>query len=211
MRDMRRYRVDNCSIERTLAVLGEKWTLLVLREAFTGVRRFADLQSRTGAPRQVLSARLSRLVDEGLLRKVPYQEPGQRQRDEYRLTQKGLDLYPILIALMHWGDRYLADSAGPPVVVTHRDCGAPVALRLLCADGHEVGGPREATPAPAPAPGSAPPPDRYPTYRHPGRHLDRHPERRLTYGPPIGLPRLVTCTGSSSHAAGSGCTCSCSR
>ncbi len=150
MRDMRRYRVDNCSIERTLAVLGEKWTLLVLREAFNGVRRFADLQARTGAPRQVLSARLSRLVDEGLLRKVPYREPGQRQRDEYRLTQKGLDLYPIMIALMHWGDRYLADSAGPPVVVTHRDCGAAVALRLLCTDGHEVGGPREATPRPGP-------------------------------------------------------------
>ncbi|WP_220501393.1 winged helix-turn-helix transcriptional regulator [Microbispora sp. H10670] len=147
---MRRYRVDNCSIERTLAVLGEKWTLLVLREAFNGVRRFADLQARTGAPRQVLSARLSRLVDEGLLRKVPYREPGQRQRDEYRLTQKGLDLYPIMIALMHWGDRYLADSAGPPVVVTHRDCGAAVALRLLCTDGHEVGGPREATPRPGP-------------------------------------------------------------
>ncbi|GLX08877.1 transcriptional regulator [Microbispora sp. NBRC 16548] len=150
MRDMRRYRVDNCSIERTLAVLGEKWTFLVLREAFNGVRRFADLQTRTGAPRQVLSARLSRLVDEGLLRKVPYQEPGQRQRDEYRLTQKGLDLYPIMIALMHWGDRYLADPEGPPVVVTHRECGAPVALHLVCEDGHEVGGPREVTPRPGP-------------------------------------------------------------
>ncbi|XVQ85768.1 winged helix-turn-helix transcriptional regulator [Microbispora siamensis] len=147
---MRRYRVDNCSIERTLAVLGEKWTFLVLREAFNGVRRFADLQTRTGAPRQVLSARLSRLVDEGLLRKVPYQEPGQRQRDEYRLTQKGLDLYPIMIALMHWGDRYLADPEGPPVVVTHRDCGASVALHLVCEEGHEVGGPREVTPRPGP-------------------------------------------------------------
>ena len=150
MRDMRRYRVDNCSIERTLAVLGEKWTFLVLREAFNGVRRFADLQTRTGAPRQVLSARLSRLVDEGLLRKVPYQEPGQRQRDEYRLTQKGLDLYPIMIALMHWGDRYLAEPEGPPVVVTHRDCGAPVTLRLMCEEGHEAGGPLEVTPSPGP-------------------------------------------------------------
>lgn len=148
MRDMRR--VKNCSIERTLAVLGEKWTFLVLREAFNGVRRFADFQALTGAPRQVLSARLSRLVAEGLLRKVPYQEPGQRQRDEYRLTQKGLDLYPILMALMHWGDRYLADPEGPPVVVTHRDCGAPVALRLVCEEGHEVGGPREVTPRPGP-------------------------------------------------------------
>ncbi|GIH43709.1 transcriptional regulator [Microbispora corallina] len=147
---MRRYRVENCSIERTLAVLGEKWTFLVLREAFNGVRRFADLQALTGAPRQVLSARLTRLVDEGLLRKVPYQEPGQRQRDEYRLTQKGLDLYPIMIALMHWGDRYVADPEGPPVVVTHRDCGAPVSLHMTCADGHEVAGPREATPQPGP-------------------------------------------------------------
>lgn len=151
MRDMRRYRVDNCSIERTLAVLGEKWTFLVLREAFNGIRRFADLQTRTGAPRQVLSARLSRLVEEGLLRKVPYQEPGQRQRDEYRLTQKGLDLYPIMIALMHWGDRYLADPEGPPVVVTHRDCGAPVTLHLVCEEGHRVDGPREVTPRPGPA------------------------------------------------------------
>jgi DNA-binding HxlR family transcriptional regulator len=146
MRDMRRYRVDNCSIERTLAVLGEKWTFLVLREAFNGVRRFADLQACTGAPRQVLSARLTRLVDEGLLRKVPYQEPGQRQRDEYRLTRKGLDLFPILMALMHWGDRYVADPEGPPVIVTHRDCNSPLSLHITCAEGHEVAGPHEATP-----------------------------------------------------------------
>lgn len=119
------YRVENCSIERTLAVVGEKWTFLVLREAFMGVRRFADMQAATGAPRQVLSARLTRLVEEGLLRKVPYREPGQRRRDEYRLTQMGLDLYPALMALMHWGDRYLADQEGPPVLLTHRDCGAP--------------------------------------------------------------------------------------
>jgi DNA-binding HxlR family transcriptional regulator len=150
MRDMRRYRVDNCSIERTLAVLGEKWTFLILREAFNGVRRFADFQVLTGAPRQVLSARLSRLVKEGLLRKAPYQEPGQRQRDEYRLTDKGLDLYPVLISLMHWGDRYLADSEGPPAIMTHRDCGAPVTLHLVCAEGHELGGPREVAPRPGP-------------------------------------------------------------
>jgi DNA-binding HxlR family transcriptional regulator len=142
--------IDNCSIERTLSVLGEKWTLLVLREAFKGVRRFADLQAGTGAPRQVLSARLNRLVEEDLLRKVPYREPGQRQRDEYRLTQKGLDLYPIMIALMHWGDRYVADPEGPSVIVTHRDCGAPVEQYFRCADGHEIAGPREVTRIPGP-------------------------------------------------------------
>ncbi|NUP78854.1 MAG: helix-turn-helix transcriptional regulator [Nonomuraea sp.] len=141
------FRADNCSIERTLDIVGEKWTFLVLREAFSGVRRFADMQAITGAPRQVLSARLARLVDEGLLRKEPYREPGQRQRDEYRLTDKGRDLYPLLVALMHWGDKYLADE-GPPVRLTHRDCGAPVELRFRCAEGHEVSGPREVTPIP---------------------------------------------------------------
>ncbi|GAA2374965.1 winged helix-turn-helix transcriptional regulator [Nonomuraea africana] len=143
-----RFRVDNCSIERTLDIVGEKWTFLVLREAFSGVRRFADMQAVTGAPRQVLSARLNRLVDEGLLRKVPYREPGQRQRDEYRLTQKGLDLYPILVALMHWGDKHMADDDGPPVLLTHRGCGAALEQHFRCADGHEVEGPREVTAVP---------------------------------------------------------------
>ncbi|GAA2813657.1 winged helix-turn-helix transcriptional regulator [Nonomuraea dietziae] len=143
-----RIRVDNCSIERTLDIVGEKWTFLVLREAFSGIRRFADMQAVTGAPRQVLSARLNRLVDEGLLRKVPYRDPGQRQRDEYRLTQKGRDLYPILVALMHWGDKYVADDDGPPVLLTHRDCGAALEQHFRCADGHEVEGPREVTALP---------------------------------------------------------------
>ncbi|MGV9774775.1 winged helix-turn-helix transcriptional regulator [Streptosporangium sp. NPDC003464] len=143
-------RVDNCSIERALAIVGEKWSFLVLREAFRGVRRFADMQAATGAPRQVLSARLTRLVDEGLLRKVPYREPGQRRRDEYRLTQMGLDLYPTMVALMRWGDRYLADREGPAVLLTHRGCGAPLEQHFRCADGHEVTGPREVTPHPGP-------------------------------------------------------------
>jgi DNA-binding HxlR family transcriptional regulator len=142
------FRVNNCSIERTLDIVGEKWTFLVLREAFNGVRRFADMQAITGAPRQVLSARLTRLVDEGLLRKVPYREPGQRQRDEYRLTEKGLDLYPLLVALMRWGDKHLAGDGGPPVLLTHRDCGAVIEQRFGCADGHEVAGPREVTARP---------------------------------------------------------------
>ncbi|WP_113699001.1 winged helix-turn-helix transcriptional regulator [Nonomuraea lactucae] len=142
------FRDTNCSIERTLNVVGEKWTFLVLREAFSGVRRFADMQANTGAPRQVLSARLARLVDEGLLRKKPYREPGQRQRDEYRLTEKGRDLYPLLVALMHWGDTYLSGDSGAPVLLTHRDCGAPIEQHFRCAEGHEVAGPREVTPLP---------------------------------------------------------------
>ncbi len=149
-RNRLRFSNENCSIARTLAILGEKWTFLVLREAFLGVRRFADFQEATGAPRQVLSARLARLVEEGLLRRTPYQEPGQRRRYEYRLTEKGVDLYPIMVALMHWGDRHLADQAGPPVVLTHRGCGAPVRQYLRCDEGHEVGGAREVTPLPGP-------------------------------------------------------------
>ncbi|MBO3750218.1 helix-turn-helix transcriptional regulator [Streptosporangiaceae bacterium NEAU-GS5] len=142
--------VENCSIERTVGILGEKWTLLILREAFNGVRRFADIQAGTGAPRQVLSARLAKLVEQDLLRRVPYQEPGQRQRYEYRLTAKGLDLYPILVALMHWGDRYMADPEGAPVVLTHRDCGAPIHLEARCADDHKIPSPREVTPVQGP-------------------------------------------------------------
>src|SRR5947209_12110312 len=99
------YSAENCSIKRTLDTLGERWTLLVLREAFYGVRRFDDFQHNVGCARNVLSSRLARLVDRGILRREPYREPKSRPRFEYRLTEKGRDLYPILIALMQWGDR----------------------------------------------------------------------------------------------------------
>src|SRR5271155_93520 len=92
------YDTSNCNIAAALAVVGEKWTFLVLREAFNGVRRFDDMQRRTGAPRQVLSNRLANLVNEGILRKSPYQEQGQRLRSEYRLTGKGIDLFPVIAA-----------------------------------------------------------------------------------------------------------------
>ena len=144
------YNTANCTIGAAVAIIGEKWTFLVLREVFNGVRRFADMQRRTQAPRQILSDRLARLVAEGLLRKVPYQEQGQRGRHEYRLTDKGLDLYPVLVALMQWGDRYAAGPAGPQALLTHRDCGAPVRLELTCADGHTLASAREVTPLPGP-------------------------------------------------------------
>ncbi|HET9142409.1 helix-turn-helix domain-containing protein [Actinophytocola sp.] len=141
-----RYRPVDCSIARAVDLLGERWTMLVLREAFSGVRRFDDIQQNTGAPRQVLSARLAHLVDNGLLRRVPYQDPGQRQRHEYRLTRKGLDLYPVLVGLLQWGDKYLADDSGPTVVLAHHDCGAEVHVSLVCADGHQVPSAREVRP-----------------------------------------------------------------
>src|ERR671921_2275294 len=119
---------SRCSVAGTLAVVGEKWSLLVLREAFLGVRRFADFQRNLGAPRAVLTDRLATLVDQGILRRVPYQAEGERQRHEYRLTQKGIDFYPTLVALMEWGDRYLAEGNDKPLELEHSGCGEPVPL-----------------------------------------------------------------------------------
>lgn len=135
---------QRCRVAGTLAVVGEKWSLLILREAFLGVRRFADLQRILGAPKAVLTERLATLVEQGILVRVPYRAEGARQRHEYRLTQKGLDLYPTLVALMEWGDTYLGDEAPPPVELHHRgDCDAPVHLALVCEAGHRLGGARE--------------------------------------------------------------------
>ena len=139
---------SRCSVAGTLAVVGEKWSLLVLREAFLGVRRFADFQRHLGAPKAVLTDRLATLVEQGILTRVPYQAEGERQRVEYRLTTKGLDLYPTLVALMQWGDTYLADDGIAPVALEHRDCGSPVHLTFRCEDGHEISGPREVTAVP---------------------------------------------------------------
>ncbi|HEY6309354.1 MAG TPA: helix-turn-helix domain-containing protein [Streptosporangiaceae bacterium] len=144
------YDSANCAIGAAVGIMGERPTFLVLREAFNGVRRFDDMQRRTGMPRQVLSDRLARLVTEGLLRKVPYQESGQRSRDEYRLTDKGLDLYPVLVALMEWGDRYAVGPAGPQVLLRHRDCGEPLRLQMACDAGHVIESARAVTPVPGP-------------------------------------------------------------
>jgi DNA-binding HxlR family transcriptional regulator len=144
------YDSANCAIGAAVEIIGERSTFLVLREAFNGVRRFDDMQRRTGMPRQVLSQRLARLVSEGLLRKVAYRESGQRSRDEYRLTDKGLDLYPVLVALMEWGDRYAVGSAGPQVLLRHRDCGEPLRLQMACRAGHLVESARDVTPVPGP-------------------------------------------------------------
>ena len=144
------YDSANCTIGAAVGIIGERPTFLLLREAFSGVRRFDDMQRRTGMPRQVLSDRLARLVTEGLLRKVPYRESGQRRRNEYRLTAKGLDLYPVLVALMEWGDRHALGPDGPQVMLRHRDCGEPVRLQLACRAGHVLESARDVTPVPGP-------------------------------------------------------------
>ena len=142
--------VEHCTIGRAMAILGEKWTVVVLREVFNGVRRFDDMRTRTGIPRQVLANRLANLLDNGVLRREPYQEPGARVRHEYRLTRKGFDLYPVMIAVAEWGNRYLADPDGPPLHFAHRDCEAPVHLEVHCAAGHEVDDYRKVVPRPGP-------------------------------------------------------------
>lgn len=140
---------ENCTLGRAMEILGEKWTILVLREVFVGIRRFEDMRVRTGIPRQVLTNRLATLVGHGILRRHPYQLPGERVREEYRLTEKGFDLYPVLAAILAWGDRYLGDADGSPLAFTHRDCGAPVTAELRCAHGHPVAS-RDAIPGPGP-------------------------------------------------------------
>ena len=129
---------EGCTIEGTAEVIGDRWSLVILREVISGIRRFDQLTVRTGIPRQVLTDRLERFVEAAVLRREPYQEPGQRQRYEYRLTDKGIDLYPVLVAMQQWGDRYLAASGGPPTEFEHRDCGERVELMLRCEGGHEV-------------------------------------------------------------------------
>ena len=144
------YSADNCTVGRTMAILGERWTFVVIREVFNGIRRFDDMRRHTSIPRQVLTNRLGVLVDHGILRKEPYQAPGERARREYRLTPKGLDLYPALVAIAQWGDRYLADPEGPPVAFRHRDCGSAVTVTPVCADGHEIDDVRSIVPVPGP-------------------------------------------------------------
>jgi DNA-binding HxlR family transcriptional regulator len=144
------FSTDNCTIGRTMAILGERWTFVVLREVFEGVRRFEDIRRHARIPRQVLTDRLGVLVDRGILRKEPYRPPGERVRHEYRLTEMGLDLYPVLVAIAEWGDRYLADPEGPPVEFVHRACDAPVRVHLSCSAGHRIDRVREIGSQPGP-------------------------------------------------------------
>jgi DNA-binding HxlR family transcriptional regulator len=125
------YKGQNCSIARTLELVGERWTILVLRDVFLGRRRFDQIQQSLGVARNVLAARLDRLVAEGILEKVPYQE--RPLRHEYRLTPKGVDLWPVTVELLRWGDRYAAPDAGPPIVLRHKGCGGELGEGRVCA------------------------------------------------------------------------------
>jgi DNA-binding HxlR family transcriptional regulator len=126
----RDYGGQTCSIARTLEVIGERWTMLIVRDVFLGLRRFDDIQADLGIARNVLAGRLERLVETGVLAKVSYQE--HPPRHEYRLTDKGRDLWPVMVELMQWGDRHAPGPDGPPVVYRHRGCGGALASGRVC-------------------------------------------------------------------------------
>jgi DNA-binding HxlR family transcriptional regulator len=116
-------------VARTLEIVGEKWALLALREVFLGNRRFDEIIRRTGAPRDTLAARLRSLVSAGILARRRYSE--HPARHEYRLTEAGRDLYPVILTLMRWGDEHLAGDDGPPLVLEHA-CGHRLVAKVVC-------------------------------------------------------------------------------
>lgn len=127
--------VGQCAIEKTMSLVGTKSAMLLLREAYYGTTRFDDFARRVGITKAATSARLAELVEAGLLTKQPYQEPGQRSRDEYVLTPAGTDFMPVVWAMFEWGRQHLGDTG---LRLTHLGCGADATVEIRCAQGHEV-------------------------------------------------------------------------
>jgi DNA-binding HxlR family transcriptional regulator len=125
------YRDQVCSLAGALEVVGERWTLLIVRDVFLGLRRFEELQQELGVARNVLATRLEKLVDAGILEKAVYSE--RPLRHEYRLTEAGIDLWPVIHSLLRWGDAHAAPDAGPAVLMFHKACGGPVDEHRTCA------------------------------------------------------------------------------
>jgi DNA-binding HxlR family transcriptional regulator len=132
-----------CSVARTLEIVGEKWALLAVREVFLGNRRFDEMTRRIGAPRDTLAARLRSLVSAGILERRQYSEHPARY--EYRLTKAGQELYPVILTLMRWGDKHLAGDDGPPMAFEHA-CGHPLVAKVVCEACGEPVRAREARP-----------------------------------------------------------------
>ncbi|MEU6083362.1 helix-turn-helix domain-containing protein [Streptomyces sp. NPDC047108] len=127
-----------CSIARSLTVLGRRWTLLVVREALRGSTKFGEFQDALGISTDVLAQRLESLVDAGVLEKRPYRDKGARERQAYHVTEAGLELVPVLAALMSWGDKHLAGDEGPPAFMRHRQTNQPVRVAIIDADDRPV-------------------------------------------------------------------------
>jgi DNA-binding HxlR family transcriptional regulator len=137
----------NCSVAQCLEVVGEWWSLLIVRDAFLGVRRFDDFQARLGISRNILNHRLNKLVENGVLERAPYQE--HPPRSEYRLTDKGRDLWHVVTAMRQWGDRWAAPD-GPPVKLRHTACGRIVNAVPVCSHCGERLNVRSVTAVPGP-------------------------------------------------------------
>ena len=123
---------QRCSIARSVAVIGDRWTLMILRDCFLGVRRFEDFERRLGISRSIIAERLKTLTDEGVLRREAYQD--RPVRHEYRLTDKGLALHPVIMAIVHWGDVHYAGAGGPPLIHRHKACGCDFTPVLSCSE-----------------------------------------------------------------------------
>ncbi len=149
---------QNCAIARAGAVLGERWVFAILRAAFFRARTFEDYQRHTGVARNILTERLGRLVDFGILERRPYAEGARRTRNEYRLTEAGRDLYPVIVALMEWGNKHTGLLHGAPVELRHRSCGEITHAQMTCSACGEVIDPREMEPVRGPGAQDAAPP-----------------------------------------------------
>jgi DNA-binding HxlR family transcriptional regulator len=123
---------EPCSVARSVAVIGDRWTLMLLRDCFLGIRRFEDFERRLGISRSIVAERLKRLVEAGVLRREAYQD--RPLRHEYRLTDKGLSLHPVIMAIVHWGDEHYAGEAGPPLLHRHKVCGCDFAPVMTCSE-----------------------------------------------------------------------------
>jgi DNA-binding HxlR family transcriptional regulator len=142
------HRFDGESVGRALTLLGERWTMLIMREAFFGVRRYGQLARNLNIPRPTLSARLRTLVEAGLLERTLYARDPDRH--EYRLTDAGRDLFPAIVTLMRWGDQHLAGPEGPPIVLRHSTCGEIADPRLTCQHCGQPIDASDVTPEPGP-------------------------------------------------------------
>lgn len=140
---------QTCSMSRTLSVIGDRWTLLILRDCFLGVRRFDDFQGRLGVGRRLLSERLQKLVDSSILTRVVYQDGPTRH--EYRLTEKGIDFYPVVLSIVHWGDVHMVGPKGRPLLHQHKTCGHTFDPVLACSECSGALDPRQVEVLPGPA------------------------------------------------------------
>ena len=141
---------QNCAIARAGAILGERWVFAILRASFFRARTFEDYQRATGVARNILTERLNRLVDFGILERRPYSEGARRTRNEYRLTEAGRDLYPVIVSMMEWGNKHTGLLHGAPVELRHRTCGAVTHPTLTCSECGEAIDPREMEPVKGP-------------------------------------------------------------